>query len=237
MQLTRKLRLLVRRGWAAGLVAAVAAGVSGKALGAGTPGTSQPGTAAARMALAVSTNSPATLDDTYKLAIGDLLSFKIEEDQDEPPKQLVVTDSGDLDIPYIGRMRAQAKTCRQVAREIKAELEKEYYYQATVIIAVDQRTKSRGKVYIVGPVRTPGPQEIPSDETLTLSKAILRAGGFTEIADRHNVRVTRTSPAGPNEKKVLTVDVGQIFDKGKVELDPVLEPGDLIVVPERLVRF
>ena len=27
------------------------------------------------------------------------------------------------------------------------------------------------------------------------------------------------------------------FDKGKVELDLTLEPGDLILVPERLVRF
>src|SRR5207237_1842559 len=98
-------------------------------------------------------------------------------------------------------------------------LEKEYYYQATVIIAVDQKAKSRGKVYIVGPVRMPGPQEIPSDEILTLSKAILRAGGFNDFADRHNVKVTRRSVAGPGGKQILSVDVGQIFDKGKVELD------------------
>ncbi len=182
------------------------------------------------------TNSMAALDDTHKLAIGDRLSFRIEEDLEEP-KPLVVTDSGDLEVPYLGRFPAEGKTCKQLARELKVALEKDYYYQATVVIAVDQMTRSRGRVYIVGPVRVPGPQEIPSDETLTLSKAILRAGGFNDFADRHNIKVTRRSTSAGAAKQTFSVDVSQIFDKGKVELDLPLEPGDLILVPERLVRF
>jgi protein involved in polysaccharide export with SLBB domain len=185
--------------------------------------------------LALGATSMATLDDSHKLAIGDLLSFRIEEDQDDQPKSLMLTDSGDVDVPYIGRLPAEGKTCKQLAFEIKRALEKDYYYQATVVLAVDQRAKSRGKVYLVGPVHNPGPQDIPSDEILTLSKAILRAGGFTELAERHNVRIIRRTAAA--DKQVLVVDVAQIFDKGKVELDPPLQPGDLVVVPERLVRF
>ena len=92
------------------------------------------------------------------MAIGDHLSFRIVEDE-EDPKPLLVTDSGDLEFPYIGRFPAVDKTCRQLARELKAELEKEYYYHATVIIAVDVMAKNRGRVYLVGPVRMPGPQE------------------------------------------------------------------------------
>jgi polysaccharide export outer membrane protein len=176
------------------------------------------------------------LDDKHKLAIGDRLSFRIQEDQ-EDPKALNVTDSGELELPYIGRFPAENKTCKQLAQEIKVALEKEYYYQATVIIAVDFMTKSRGKVYLVGPIRVPGPQDIPSDEVLTLSKAILRAGGFNDFADKHSVKVTRKG--GPNErdKKTFVVDVADIFDKGKVERDLPLEPGDLILIPERMLRF
>jgi len=176
------------------------------------------------------------LDDKHKLAIGDRLSFRIEEDQ-EDPKPLTVTDSGDLELPYIGRFPAENKTCKQLAQEIKAALEKEYYYQATVIIAVEFMTKSRGKIYLVGPVRTPGPQDIPSDEVLTLSKAILRAGGFNDFADKRNVRVTRKGGVKEREKRTFVVDVGEIFEKGKVERDLALEPGDLILVPQRMIRF
>ena len=177
------------------------------------------------------------MDDKYRLAIGDELSFQILEDE-EDPKLLPVTDSGDLQVPYIGRFPAAGKTCKELAAALKVELEKKYYYHATVVVAVDSKPRSRGKIYIVGAIRTPGPQEIASDETLTVSRAILRAGSFTEFADEKNVRITRSpTPGDSANKKIFTVNVAQIFEKGKTENDLELLPGDLIFVPERMIRF
>lgn len=175
------------------------------------------------------------LDDKHKLTIGDRLSFRIEEDQ-EDPKELLVTDLGELEVPYIGRFPAENKTCKQLSREIKAALEKEYYYQATVLIAIDVRAKSRGRVYLVGAVRVPGPQDIPSDEALTVSKAILRAGGFTDYANKQHVKITRKVSSSENNKTFM-VDVGRILEKGKTENDYILEPGDLVYIPDRMIRF
>ena len=184
--------------------------------------------------LAASVNA---MDDKYRVMIGDQLSFQILEDEDEP-KLLPVTDSGDLQVPYIGRFPAAGKTCKDLAAALKVELEKKYYYHATVVVAVDSKPRSRGKIYIVGAIRTPGPQEIASDETLTVSRAILRAGSFTEFADQKDVRITRSpAPGGDKEKKMFSVNVAQIFEKGKTENDLVLQPGDLIFIPERMVRF
>jgi protein involved in polysaccharide export with SLBB domain len=165
--------------------------------------------------------------------MGDRLSLRILEDE-EDPKALIVTDSGDIEVPYLGRFPASGRTCRELARALKTELEKEYYYQATVILAVDVLARTRGKVYIVGPVRVPGPVEIPGDEVFTLSKAIMRAGGFTDYADKKNVRVTRNSGSGEQTRKV---NVAEILDKGKTDSDMKLEAGDLIVIPERTIRF
>jgi polysaccharide export outer membrane protein len=183
----------------------------------------------------LATNAMDALDATYQLAIGDRLSFRILEDEEEP-KALMVMDSGEVEAPYVGRFPAVGKSCRELAYALKRELQKEYYRQATVIVAVDAMTKSRGKVYLVGPVRMPGPQEIPSDEVLTVSKAILRAGGFGDFADRKNVKITRRGTAGAGDQS-FTVNVADILEKGRTDTDLPLQPGDLIYVPERMVRF
>jgi protein involved in polysaccharide export with SLBB domain len=147
--------------------------------------------------LSTSTNTMDALDDQYRLAIGDRISFQIKEDEDDP-QLLTIMDSGDLEVPYLGRYPAEGKTCKQLAFELKAILEKEYYYRATVIISVDLKAKSRGKVYLVGAVRMPGPQDIPNDEPFSLSKAVMRAGGFTDFADGRHVQVTRNMKRNPS---------------------------------------
>jgi polysaccharide export outer membrane protein len=195
-------------------------------------------------AISSSTNVPSsasassfnTLDDKYRLVIGDQLSFQIIEDEDDPV-HLVVTDSGDLQVPYIGRYSVVGKTCKELAQALKVELEKEYYKQATVIVAVDLKPGSRGKIYLVGAIGAPGPQEISSDETLTVSKAILRAGGFTSYADEKNVKVTRSGESGHGAEKTFIVNVKQVLENGKTADDLPLQPGDLIFVPEKMVRF
>jgi protein involved in polysaccharide export with SLBB domain len=190
----------------------------------------------AKVAITNSTNAANMLDDKYRLTIGDQLSFQIIEDEDDPVR-LVVTDSGDLQVPYIGRYPAVGKTCKELALALKLELEKEYYKQATVIVAVDLKPGSRGKIYLVGAIRAPGPQDISSDEVLTVSKAILRAGGFTDYADEKNVKVTRSAGTGPGGDKTFIVNVSQIFENGKTGNDMTLQPGDLVFIPERMVRF
>ena len=103
-------------------------------------GTNPPATPAVHAA--VDTNSVDLLNDKYRLVIGDQLSFRIVEDEEEP-KTLIVTDSGEIQVPYLGRFSAVGKTCKELSLALKAELEKKYYYQATVVIAVDSKPRTR----------------------------------------------------------------------------------------------
>ncbi len=183
-----------------------------------------------------------TLDDSHKLASGDHLSFRITEDQEDPeeksePNPLVVTAHGDVEVPYIGRFPAAEKTCRQLAREIKTELEKRYYYRATVLIGLDALAKTAGTVYVLGEVRTTGPVEIPGDETFTAAKAVLRAGGFTSFADKRHVKVTRKGDSNSGKPETVVVNLVDILEKGKTEKDVTVHAGDIIFVPRRLLTF
>ena len=176
------------------------------------------------------------LDDQQKLGIGDQVSFRVVEDREEP-KPLLVLDSGGLEIPNIGRIQAEGKTCKQVAGDIKAALEVEYYHKATVIVALDAFKKTRGRVYVFGQVRAAGPIEIPSDEELTVSKAILRAGGFTDFAKQDAVQITRQAGASGGASEVLKVDVRAVLRGGHRESDQLVRTGDVIYVPTRAINF
>jgi polysaccharide export outer membrane protein len=178
------------------------------------------------------TNSMSVLDDKKRLGTDDFVSFRVVEDRDNVSQRLRVNDNGELEVPYIGLVPAQGKTCRELAYNIKTALEKEYYYHATVILAVDKVSeKSRGKVYVYGAVKAQGPQEIPTDETYTVSKAIIRAGGFGDFADKRKIKVTR------KDGQDLVVDLKRIIEQGHTEDDVVLRPDDQIYVPQRLVNF
>ena len=131
------------------------------------------------------TNSMTVLDDKKRLGSNDYVSFRVVEDRDNESQHLRVNDGGELEVPYVGLVQAAGKSCKELAFAVKAALEREYYYHATVIIAVDHISeKSRGRIYVYGSVKGQGPQEIPADESYTVSKAIIRAGGFGDFANK-----------------------------------------------------
>ena len=182
-------------------------------------------------------------DDTYKLRVGDTVSFQISEDQiwdpQNAPKFLVVQDSGEIELPYIGRVMAVGKTCKQLAVEIKAALEKDYYKEATVVMSMNVASPILGRVYIWGQVHNQGPLDIQVNENLTAGQAILRAGGFADFANERKVKVIR-GPTGSDKSRqtqTINLDMEQILNQGKTEKDMVLLPGDLIIVPSRLINF
>ncbi|MFN2621913.1 MAG: polysaccharide biosynthesis/export family protein [Chthoniobacterales bacterium] len=178
------------------------------------------------------TNSMTVLDDKKRLGSNDYVSFRVVEDRDNDSQHLRVNDNGELEVPYIGLVPASGRTCKELAYSVKSLLEREYYYHATVIIAVDRVSeKSRGKVYVYGNVKGQGPQEIPADETYTVSKAIIRAGGFGDFANKRKVRVTR------KDGKNFIVDLKRVIEEGHTDEDVVLEPDDQIQVPQRAINF
>ena len=178
------------------------------------------------------TNSMTVLDDKKRLGSNDYVSFRVVEDRDDKSERFRVNDSGELEVPYVGLVTAQGKTCKELAYTIKAALEREYYYHATVILAVEKVSeKSRGRIYVYGSVKGQGPQEIPADESYTVSKAIIRAGGFGDFADKRKVKVTRKGG------KDFVVDLKNVIERGKSDEDVVLQPDDQIYVPQRLINM
>lgn len=196
--------------------------------------------AAARM------SSMESLDDARPLNIGDLVSLRIVEDRDKV-LSLYVQDSGDIQAPFIGLVKANGRTCRQVAYFMKKELEKQYFQQATVIVALERRQTSNNAKYgpgfvpddthfitVYGQVSRQGRYELAPEDDLTVSQAVLRAGGFSQFAQTKKVKVIRKTPKG---SVTIIVNLDDIMRLGKLEYDIPIRPEDVIIVTEKVINI
>ena len=177
----------------------------------------------------------AVVDPDKKLSAGDQVTVEIVEDK-EGGLPRVVTATGDLDVFPLGRVHVGGKTTAEASVEIRRKLEADYYYHATVRLSIDAvatHLVKSGSVYLSGEIRLLGPQDMTAGEPLTLSNAILKAGGFTEWSDQKKVKVTRKVGS---ESQTSVYNVKHIIETGDINADPVLQDGDRIYVPKVWIR-
>jgi protein involved in polysaccharide export with SLBB domain len=194
-------------------------------------------------------SSMEALDDSVPLRDGDRISFRVIEDQDEAVPRLV-TDTGEVDFPYVGRMKVSGRTCKAVAYDLKKLLEVDYYKRATVIVGLDSIfvppptpiiPDAPKMAWIVGQVRQVGPIELRKDQHLTVSQMILQAGGFGDFADQRRVKLIHKGHSGNSSPSVSNQE-GEIIDvkavyEGKSNIDPEVDPNDLVVVPKKAFNY
>jgi protein involved in polysaccharide export with SLBB domain len=187
------------------------------------------------------------LDNSRPLNIKDQIVLRIVEDKAEP-KSLMIQDSGDIFAPYIGLVKAAGRTPRALAMHMKAELEKQYFQQATVIVALERAyrgggggkndpnyvVEDMGYITIYGQVIRQGKYEFAPEDQLTASQAILRAGGFAPFAKDKAVKIIRKTPKG---NVTIVVNLRDVMTKGRLEKDITILPNDTIIVEEKLINF
>ncbi len=179
-------------------------------------------------------NTPTQMDllnDIRRIVIGDRLVYQVAEERAEGTL-VFVNDQGMVEIPLLGLVRAEGLTSRELAFRIKEKLEVDFFHRATVLVRHQHADNSRGRVNIVGRVARPGPLNIPADQVMTVSSAILQTGGFLPSADSRNVLVRRQQEGEEDRYEEIRVNVRRVLEEGDFGADLPVRPEDIIVVPE-----
>jgi len=131
---------------------------------------------------------------------GDVLTVEIAETEASPKmfaslssggtqfENVRVTDQGEIDLPYVGSVKAQGLTPKHLSQKIKQSLMKTL---PSVQVRVTLTNDVSSAVLVSGAIKNPG-RYSPLKGPMTLADVIALAGGAT--AEPHLINVTVRSP-------------------------------------------
>lgn len=171
----------------------------------------------------------------YKITITDLLRVDIYQEEDL--RTIARVDSkGHINLPLISEVVVAGLSVTEAQKAVE-DAYRNGRYLRTPQVTINVEAYASREVSIQGQVRAPGRYPLPIETSMTVLELVTRAGGFTDTAKGTAVNVTRISLDG--KKKVFTIDVDSLLkgkDRANIKDNSLmLEPGDIVFVPERLI--
>jgi polysaccharide biosynthesis/export protein len=141
-----------------------------------------------------------------------------------------VRPDGKITVPLIGDVDAGGRTPADVAEIIKKQLSTYIRDPNVAVIITELRSHEYlSRVRITGAVRTP--KSFPYRQGMTVLDAVLEAGSVNDFAAPNRTKLYRK---GKDKVDVYEIELGNILNKGQLQTNLPLQPGDVITVPERL---
>ena len=102
------------------------------------------------------------------------------------------------------------------------------------VYPLDTVTVTRaGIVYVIGDVHRPGGFVLKTNENISVLQALALAEGLMSTSKKSAARIIRTDKAS-GQRTEIAVDLGQIL--GGKATDPILQPNDVLFVPNSTAR-
>ena len=191
--------------------------------------------------------SPDAVPRKYVLGPGDVLDLRVFNDP-QFNGMYVVNDEGTIEIPFIDDpIPAKCRTDREIKADVLKALQK-YLVKPQVSLHVAEM-RSRPPAVVFGAVRAPS--RIQMQRKAHLLDILAFSGGVTESAGA-NIQIFHPEPVmcpkeyddeeiakplatvAPKEATDIRYDLYSLADLkvGKPEANPLIRPGDIIIVPE-----
>jgi len=187
-------------------------------------------------------NDPSIIRDPtgYKVRYGDKLKVNVRGQQ-ECSGDYIVSREGKIRLAYVGEIQVNGLNTKAIEALVIRKYQTDLIFRNPVI-NVFVTDYSERVVFLTGSVNRKGPYTFPPEvEAMNIVEVISRAGGFSEIARKTKVYVTRTihdERGNAVKTETYTVDV-EGLSKGLVRFGTSkkfwIYPGDRIEVPERLI--
>lgn len=168
---------------------------------------------------------PSTTD--YMLRPSDVLQIKVFQEEDLT-REVSVSQEYTVSLPLIGTIDLRKRSVRQAEELIRELYDRDFLVNPQVTVIVLKYAERA--VNVIGMVNAPQAVPFPPERGLTLLEAVARAGGFSRLADRSKVSITRTDDKGVST--TFTVNAEKLLDSKSSNLWS-LQVDDVVYVPEK----
>lgn len=159
------------------------------------------------------------------LGPGDVIEIVIYNGTNESKALYRLGPAGAISVQYIGEVDAAGMTAAELESTVRTKLADGYLRDPIVSLTVVETNSRRLSVF--GQIQNAG--TIRFVHGMTIIEAIAQSGGFTPMARKNAVQVTRTVEG---KKVTYTVPV-ELIGEGRRPNFP-MAAGDVVFVPERL---
>ena len=167
---------------------------------------------------------PPPVNDT-SLGSGDVFQVRVY-DEDDLSTIYSVTEDGSIDFPLIGRVEVGGLEPPQAAERIATMLVEGGILTHPSVSILVKEVHSK-QISVIGAVTHPG--SFPMRAGLTVVQAVSLAGGFTSLASRNDIVVTREIDGELHRYRVHAERITEGRDQ-----DFPVQARDIIYVPERI---
>ena len=187
-------------------------------------------------------SDPSILKDPtgYKLRSGDRIRISVQS-QTDATVEIQINNDGKGRPAYLPEFKLSGSSTKQIEQLLISEYRKQLIYQNPVVRVHILKYSDRD-IFLSGSVNKKGPYVFPPEvEAMNIVEVIARAGGFTDIAKKTKVFVTRTfynekgelRDSRTYEVNVEALSTGSLISGSSKRF--WIYPGDRIEVPERLI--
>ncbi len=171
--------------------------------------------------------APATsaVSADYLIGPGDTLQIFVWQNP-ELSVTVPVRPDGRISMPLVDDTVAVGKTPLQLSADLETALAV-YIRSPKVSVIVSNAVGSLSQVQVIGQVTRPS--GVPYHAGLRVLDALLAVGGLTEFAAPNRAILIRSKDGKETKTKVR---IGDLLDSGDLEQNLLLEPGDVIVIPQ-----
>ncbi|MCP3872996.1 MAG: polysaccharide export protein [Desulfobacteraceae bacterium] len=173
----------------------------------------------------------------YRLGKEDVLTISIlAGGEKQVETKMVVVGNGYVNVPFVGKIKAEGLTIDELEKAIIIPLERDYFVKPQVNLQIEEYNSLQ--FFISGAVKSPGKYEL--DFTPTIMDLVANAGGV--LPGRGNtayilreVEAREISATKIKEKiaksEPIRVDLRKLLDEGDMSENIRLQSGDTVYIP------